>query len=345
MRRAVIAFALGLCFLAAFVVFVGPARLSARLAETNVAVFAVGLVAVGASLVCWSEGLRPLLANSGADVSRWRLLVAYTAAMLGRQVLPLGAVGGPAVTAYTVEREVDLGYDETLAIVAVAEFLSTVASLTMAGVGVAFLLTEIAAVQRLRFLVYGAGGFAVALLVLGVVFLVRRDAVRKAVQAGAWLGRTTVGRVSERAAAVLARERMGTALGRFYDTVDDLGGNRWTVTYVTALHFVGWVLAAVPLYTSALALDASVSIALALLLVPTAGLVDILPMPGGLGGVEIFLGALIAAVGGMELALAAGVVLLYRICSYWFLIVLGGVASAYSAADVVGVDPEPDHHD
>lgn len=345
MRRAVIAFALGLAFLVAFVLFVGPARLSARLAGTNVPVFAVGLVSVAASLVFWSEGLRPLLTDSGADVSRWRLLVAYTAAMLGRQVLPLGAVGGPAVTAYTVEREVDLGYDETLAIVAVAEFLSIVASLAMAGVGVVFLLTEIAAVQRLRFLVYGAAGFAVVLVVLGVVFLVRRDAVHGAVRAGAWLGRSTIGRVSERAADALARERMMTALGRFYGTIDDLGENRRTVAYVTGLHFVGWVLAAVPLYTSAVALDASVSVALALLLVPTAGLVDILPMPGGLGGVEIFLGALIAAVSGMGLALAAGVVLLYRICSYWFLILLGGVASAYSAADVVDVDPEPEHHD
>lgn len=83
-----------------------------------------------------------------------------------------------------------------------------------------------------------------------------------------------------------------------------------------------------------------VSLALVLLFVPTSDLVDLLPLPGGLGGVEMFMATLIAAPIGTGLALAAGVVLLYRLHSYWFLILVGAVASVYAAGDVLeGADP------
>lgn len=335
MRRTVLTFALSAMVLAAFVVIVGPAALASRLADTDLLIFSIGLVSIVATLAFWSEGLRPLLADSGVATSRWRIAVAYTAAMFGRQVLPLGAIGGPAVTAYTVDREIDLGYEETLAIVAVAEFLSTIASLSMAGIGVLFLLGELSAVPQLRILVYGAAVFTVVLLGLGVLVLTERATVARAVRAGSWLVRVTVGRVSVYMAEAFQPARTAGALDRFYGTVDELGGNRPTLALVFALHFVGWVLAALPLYTSALALGVTIPLPLVFLLVATSGLVDILPMPGGLGGVEIVLGTLIAAVVGVALPLAVAVVMLYRICSYWFLLFLGAVASAYSAASVV----------
>ena len=335
MRRVLLAFALSIALLAAFVTVIGPATLTAQLARTNLPVFALGLLSTAGAVVVWSEGLRPLLAESGVAAPRWPITVAYAAAMLGRQVLPMGAVGGPAVTAYTVDREVELGYDETLAVVAVAEFLSTLASLTMAAVGVLFLLGELSATPQLRALVYGTAVFAVVLVGLGVVFLTERDLVGRALRAGTWALRATVGRVSTRMARGLAPPKTDAALGRFYATVDAVGANRRALAAAFGLHLAGWVLAAVPLYTSALALDASVSLPLVFLLVPTSGLVDILPLPGGLGGIEMVLATLLAAGTGMALALAAAVVVLYRLCSYWFLILLGAVATAYSASGSV----------
>ena len=335
MRRALLTFAISVALLAAFVVLVGPATLALQLAETNLGVFALGLVAMTGALVAWSEGLRPLLTASDVTVSRWRLLVAYTAAMLGRQVLPLGAIGGPAVTAYTVDREVDLGYDESLAVVAVAEFLSTVASLTIAAIGALVLLGEVVAVPQLRIVVYASGVFTVVLVGLGVAFLTERAVVARLVATGTRLLHTIVAQVSTQLAAPIEVSRAAAALDRFYARVDALRGDGRTLLIVFGLHAGGWLLASLPLYTSALALGVTIPFPLVVLLVATSGLVDILPLPGGLGGVEIVLATLIATISSVTLPIAAAVVLLYRICSYWYLVLLGAVASAYTAAGVV----------
>lgn len=338
MRRALLAAVVSLLLLAAFVLVVGPLALARQLAGTNLSIFVLGLVSMTAALVVWSEGLRPLLVVNDVETSRWRIFVAYTAAMFGRQALPLGAVGGPAVTAYAVEREIDRGYDETLAIVVVAEFLSTIASLTMAGVGVALLLGTVADVAELRVLVYGTVAFGVIFLTLTGLFLVAREGVRRVLLGGAHVGRVTVGRVSPRLDAAFTPGRTNVALDRFYGTVDRLAADRSTIAVVFGLHLLGWLLAAIPLYTSAVALGAQLSVAFVLVLVPTMGLVDVLPLPGGLGGVEIVLGTLIAAVTGLSVPLAGAVVLLYRLCTYWFLLLVGLVASAYAVAGVPGID-------
>jgi len=334
MRRTFLAAIASILLLTAFVVLVGPVALGSQLAGTDLPVFALGLVSMLGALVVWSEGLGALLAGSGIDVSRWRLLVAYTAAMLGRQVLPLGAIGGPVVTAFTVEREIDQDYDETLAVVVVAEFLSTIASLTVAGVGIGLLLGEVAAVSELRLLVYGTLAFAVLFLVTVAVVLLARGAVARSLLAATQFTRHTLGPLSPWIDTTLAPGRMGASIERFYDAIDRTAADRSSVLVSFLLHLLGWLCAALPLYTSAAALDTTLSIPIVLLLVPTMGLVDILPLPGGLGGVELVLGALIVAVSGVSVPLAAAVVVLYRLCTYWFLLLIGSVASIVAIADV-----------
>lgn len=96
-----------------------------------------------------------------------------------------------------------------------------------------------------------------------------------------------------------------------------------------ALSVVGWVLFALPLYTSALALHDTIPLAVALFVVPASGLATVIPLPGGLGGVEILLTGLVASMTGIDASAAEMIALLYRLCAYWFVIVLGGICSAY----------------
>lgn len=54
-----------------------------------------------------------------------------------------------------------------------------------------------------------------------------------------------------------------------------------------------------------------------------------LPTPGGLGGVEALMVTLLTSLTMMQPQTAAAVTLAYRLASYWFVIVTGGVAAAY----------------
>lgn len=91
---------------------------------------------------------------------------------------------------------------------------------------------------------------------------------------------------------------------------------------------------AVPLYTGALALGVRVPLALVLFLVPVAGLATVVPLPGGLGGFEVALAGLLAALAAVDLTSAGAVVILYRLCSFWFFVLVGGIAASMSAVGV-----------
>jgi len=73
---------------------------------------------------------------------------------------------------------------------------------------------------------------------------------------------------------------------------------------------------------------------LVVFLVPASHLVAVLPLPGGLGGVELVLAGVLAVVLGIDVILAATVTLLYRLWAYWFVLLAGAVASLYAATPV-----------
>jgi uncharacterized protein (TIRG00374 family) len=99
-------------------------------------------------------------------------------------------------------------------------------------------------------------------------------------------------------------------------------------------HQLGWLCLAVALSASALALDAAVPFGVVLFAVPASLLVDVRPLPGGLGGVEFVLAGMLAALAGLDLGVAAAVTLRYRLCSYWFVVAVGDVAALYSSVPV-----------
>lgn len=93
--------------------------------------------------------------------------------------------------------------------------------------------------------------------------------------------------------------------------------------------FVGWVFFVLPLSIAALALDVMIPVWLVFFIIPASTLATLLPTPGGLGGVEALMVLLLTSLTAMQPQTAVAVTLVYRLASYWFVIVTGGVASAY----------------
>jgi len=334
MRRLAISSLIAVLFLGGFLFVLGPARLGRQLAGADLGVFALGPVAVLAALACWGEASYRLFAGFDPGLSRRRALVAYGAGALGKQVLPMGNAGGPAVMAYAFERETDLGYGRSLAVTVVAEFLSLVASLVLGLLGVAVLLSSSASVPELRWLGVGVVVVGAALAALSFVVWFRRRHVTLGLTGVARLLGPRVGRISPALGERLRPERVDASLRRYYETFDAVVRDRRAVLYAFALSQVGWVLFTLPLYTSALALGVRVPIALVLFLVPATGLAAVVPLPGGLGGVEVALAGLLAVLAGFDLPTAGAVVILFRLCSFWFFVLACGIAASMAAVNV-----------
>lgn len=334
MRRISVSFAVAVLLLAGFLHVLGPARLAAQLVDADPALFALGLGGIVLALGCWSEATRRLFRTSGAHLSRRRAFVAYGTGAFGKQILPMGNAGGPAVMAYAFDRETDLGYGRALAVVVVTEFLSLAASIVLATVGVVVLVTYGAPTTTIRWFGIGIVIAAAIMAALSLVIWYRRAGVTAALASGAALVRPTVGSVAPGVATRLDPQRVAAGLDRYYATVDAVFADRRSVVVAALWTQLGWALFVVPLYTSGLALGVHLPVGLVLFLVPAAGLATAFPLPGGLGGMEIGLAALLAALSVLELTESGAVVVLYRLCSFWFFVLVGGLCAFVATASV-----------
>jgi uncharacterized protein (TIRG00374 family) len=316
--------------LGGFLYLLDPAAVLEHLRETDLAVFAVGLGAILAALASWSEATRRLFRATEVDVSRRRALLAYGAGAFGKHVLPMGNAGGPAVMAYAFDREVQRGYSRTLAVVVTAEFLSLVASVSIALAGVVLLLALNPSTARLRWLGVGVAMVALGLVVLGLILWYRRRRVTLALVGLAHLLYPLLNRVSPRFAHRIHPGDVSGSVERCYASIDAVTADRMAVASAFGLTVLGWICFSIPLYTGSLALGVPVSMALVLVLVPAAGLLTVVPLPGGLGGFELALTGLLTALAGIDLATAGAIVILYRLCSFWFFVLVGGLCAAGS---------------
>ena len=309
MRRRV-AVLLALALLGLFLLAAGPRAVAAELLAADPAPLGGGAVGSLAALVAWSEAQRRLHRAAGATVAPTRFLRGYLVGVFGKQVLPGGQVAGPAVLAYAIGRETDLSYEEDLAATTVGKLLGTLAAVVPATVGLAAVAVP-SRVARPAVLV-------LALATLGVlggvaVAATRPEWVARLLRGLGALVYATAGRLSRRVRARTTPTAVAGVLERGRRTLGVLRGDRRALAVAYALTVVGWGWYAVPLWGAAVAVGVPLSVGVALFVAPVASLGSLVPLPSGVGGVDLVLGGLLVALTGADVATAAAVVLLYRV--------------------------------
>lgn len=180
---------------------------------------------------------------------------------------------------------------------------------------------------------------AIAAVALGLGGLVaaRPGPPTRLLHALATAGRATVGRLSARADATLARERIDRAIADVGETTRGIGRS-WTALAATFLLTVaGWVAGALALSAILVSLGHPAAPAVAVLAVPLSGLGNVVPLPAGLGGVDATLATVLVATLGLNLVAAGVVVLAYRLASDGVFVLAGGLVVVGRAA--VGGEP------
>ncbi|WP_123538250.1 lysylphosphatidylglycerol synthase transmembrane domain-containing protein [Halosimplex salinum] len=327
--RVVVGFALALLAVGGFLWFVGPASVLRELSRADPVVLGSGFLAVVGAFYCWSEALRRLLASVGQDVRGPRYRAAFMSGEFLKQVIPMGHSGGPVFVSYAVSRETDAPYEEALAAATVVEFVNIGSSVALAVVGLCVLLATGTATDGPVFVALVVGLVIAVGFLLSTALLVhyRRALVERFVLRLAAAGRATVGRASARARTGLAGDRIEATFETYYAAFDRALGDRGEVWRAAAVSLAGWALFLVPMYTSFLAIGEPVPYALVILVIPVLSLVNVVPLPGGLGGFEVALAGVVVALVGVDLPAATAGVFLYRLSNYWFVVLLGGLAS------------------
>ena len=296
----------------------------------------VGLAGAAAlfAQLCWSLTTVVVLGGVDDSLPRGRVQLGYLAGTFGKQVLPLGNVGGSAILAYVLSEDLDRRFRDVFAAVTASELLVFAGSIGVAAVGLDAVLASpysglpgwLALVLLLGALVVLIGG--------GAVLAYRRHAVAALVAVTAAVVRATVGRVSVRVRQSLAPARVENGTTTFLASFEAATGDTSRVVVATTLAVVGWVSFSVALWLGFGAVGASMPFGLALFLTPASGVVTLLPTPGGLGSTEIGLTAVLSVVTGTPPEVAAAGVIVYRLATYWLVVSVGGLASLYLSATV-----------
>jgi hypothetical protein len=344
-RRRPLAALLAVALLVGFLLVLGPERVVRDLSRADPRLVVLACLSTFGALASWSEAQRRLHHAAGATAAPGAFGLAYVTGVFLKLTLPGGRAGGPAVMAYALGRETRLGFERDLTAVLTGKVVGFLGCVPPALVGLAFVgvpapVADAVSVPVGRALLPATAGLTVTLGVVATAVGRRPGLVRTAVHRLAAVGRATVGRLSTRVATRLARPRVDEALDRAAGTLASIRGDRRALAWALIFAALGWCLAALPLYLAFAALGAPVPLALALFVVPAGTVANGVPLPGGIGGVELALTGLLVALTGLPVATVGAAVLLYRATGDGFSALLGGVGVAVrpggrpTAADV-----------
>jgi uncharacterized protein (TIRG00374 family) len=272
-------------------------------------------------LIAWGKAWQVVLGVIGIDVRFRHLVVTYLAATFANYVTPFGQAGGEPFIAYVLSQDTGASYEDSLASVVTADLLNLLPFFNFAAVGLAVLVWRARLPGAVRPLAYGLTALALAIPVLAYVGWNHR----KGVEAGVLRLLSPIARRTERLSIEGVRDR----IERFYGSLEVLAAEPRELLYALVFSYAGWVLFALPLYCAALAIGREIDPLLVLFIVPASTIAGLLPTPGGTGGVEAVLVLLLGPLVGLAAPAAAAMALIYRVASYWFAIVAGGIGSLY----------------
>lgn len=321
-----------LVVLAALAWVVGVEDLLVSLSMANPTVVVAVLGAAGVWLFAWALALRTVLGALDAPISVTRAVAIYTGALFANNVTPFGQAGGEPITALFISEAAETKYETGLAAIASADSLNFVPSTALALVGVTSVSATAAVGDELRLATAAVVAVAVGLPVVGYLVWTNRDGL----QAGVGRLLTPIARAVGNQLPGLtppARRAVERRIDGFFRSIEVVATDRRTLLAALGLSALGWAAQAAALWLALYALGVTAPVAAVLVAVPVGAIAGVTPLPGGLGGVEAVLIALLVPLVGISAATAAAAVVLHRGAIYWIPTFVGGGVAAALGAD------------
>jgi uncharacterized protein (TIRG00374 family) len=317
--KTLLGFAIAGILLYLFAAGIGLRDVTQALARADPRWLAAGCLSTVLCLALWGKAWQVVLGVAGIDVPYHRLIVTYFAATFANYVTPLGQAGGEPFIAYVLSRDTEASYEDSLASVVTADLLNLLPFFSFSAIGMSVLLLQAQ-------LPTVAKGLAQGLLVMavGVPALVAAGwRYRERVRGGVLRLVEPLSRVTSRISVDGAARRIDD----LFEAFDRIAQDRVALVKAVVFAYLGWVFFALPLYFAGQTLGVPVDLLLVLFIVPASTLAGLTPSPGGLGGVEFALVALLVALTPVGTVAALAVALVYRVMSYWFALVVGAGAA------------------
>ncbi|SIR57960.1 hypothetical protein SAMN05421858_2929 [Haladaptatus litoreus] len=272
-------------------------------------------------LAAWGKAWQIVLAVLDIKVEFKRLVVTYFAATFANYVTPLGQAGGEPFIAYILSRDTEASYEDSLASVVTADLLNLLPFFNFAALGLSYLLLQASLPDNAKTLAQGLVVLAFGVPALAYAGWRFRERVQDLVLG---LARPFTSRTNR-----ITVDGIRTRIERFYASLERIAAEPRELLFALVFSYTGWIFFALPLYFAGRSLGLPLGLLLVLFIVPASTLAGLTPTPGGLAGVEAALVVLIVGLAPITTGSAVAATLIYRFASYWFVLVIGGLAALF----------------
>jgi len=327
-RHSLLGFAVSLAIIVVLLWVVG----FGEVARTFALVRPVAVLAVAGASLCWlfawGLGLRTVLGTLDVPVSLPGAFLVQSAVQFTNNVTPFGQAGGEPISALLIARSADAEYETSLAAIASVDAINFLPSIAFAVAGIVYYAVEFTLGPRLL----QAALVVVAMVVLLALFGYAAWRYRERLESLTVSGLTPVLRAASR---VLPFRRappkavVQTHVRGFYRDLGRLAGEPKRLAVTLVFSAAGWLCLVGSLWLSFFALGHPVPFQALFVVIPLAAIAGLAPLPGGLGSTEAVLLLLLVPVTSVSAAVAGAAVLVHRLGTYWFPIVVGGGSAAY----------------
>lgn len=325
----VVGFAVAFLILSFFLYAVGLNEVLAAVEQASVPIYLLGFASAFLALASWGLVWGQVLGVVNHGISRVRIGLIFLGGMFANYITPFGQMGGEPFIALVLSKHSGMDYDQSLAGVVAADVINLIPFFSFGVIGFAYFVSRNTVTDTIEN--YLTAFILALVLSVGLLLAVwhRRDVVEAIVVRVAGVLQRVLGRASDTAEEKLDPSRVREQVENFFGMTDFIWDNRRDMIPAVALGHLGWLFTILPLYIASVSLGYDVPILLAMLVVPLSGIAGYLPLPGGLGSVEVTIAVLLSTLTPLALPAASAVALLYRICVYWFVLLVGGISLTY----------------
>jgi len=324
-RATLLSFVLAIVLLSALLYIVGVADILAVLGAIDPVVVGVLSGVVLCWIGVWSGSLRIVLRVLDLPDPPVRTFLAYTSMMFWDNVTPFSTVAADPIAAGVLAETFDVEYERSLAIVITVDFLNFVPAPLFAIVGLLYVVATAVAGDIIGTIMIPLVAGLVLLTLVSYLSWQHRQLLGSAVVTA--IARTTrmLGRIVPGIEAQERHElqwRMDTLL----EQLETVATHRRALVFVLLLAVTGWAFLSLALWLSLYAVGVVIPPGVTLFAVPLVTVVELVPLPGGVGGLEPLLVLLLTPTTGGSLPAVTAGVLVFRLGTHWFPILLGGTA-------------------
>lgn len=322
-RTTVLGFLVAFGILFALVYVVGIDDVLTAMAATDPVVLPPLAAIVLAWIGAWSGSLYLTSRVFDVELPVTDAFLVYAHMMFLDNVIPFSSLSADPFAALAVSRATGADYETGLATVITVDFLNFLPAPVFGLAGLVYLMATGPFDETI-------GTLAISLTILlvglsGIGYLGWRYRTRLASIAS-----TAVVTVLRSVSSIVPRISAPSETGvdrKIESIVTDLetmAADRRSLLVVCALSTTGWGLLAATFWLSMYAIGHVIPVSLAFFLVSLVTVVELFPLPGGLGSAESLFVVLLVALSGVPPAIATAGVLVHRGLTYWFPVVLGG---------------------